>query len=138
MKLRFRYVRDRAATAHIWDHINDRQDHALCGRAYHDPIELAEGSRPPSVCRDCQALAPQAEAALWKQLAEDSTKTLRKTEREYRKLAAEYEALWTEYESYVADYDTLYNDYEGLDNEYESLWTEYERLWTAYEHLGRC
>jgi hypothetical protein len=44
-----RYVRDKAAAAHIRDHLSERSDRALCGHFYNEPIELKQGVRPRSV-----------------------------------------------------------------------------------------
>lgn len=135
MRLRFRYVRDRSAIAHIWDYIKGRQDHALCGHGYEDPVELQTGERPRRVCRACQALMSQAEAVLWRKAAEEAIASKRKSGREYTSLSAEYEALWSEYEVYAVDYESLRTDYEDLYNQYEELRVDYDRLERKHETL---
>lgn len=136
MELRFRYIRDRAAVAHIWDHIDDRPDHALCGHAYQDPVELDEGRRPVRVCRGCQLLLPKAEAVLWRQLALDSAKALRKSKRDARRFESEYRTLWIDYESYATDYEVLRLDYVSLLGDYEDLSREHGSLQLTHDQLA--
>jgi hypothetical protein len=136
MELRFRYVRDRAAAAHVWDHINDRQDHALCGHAYQDPRELEVDRRPKRVCRGCQVLLPQAETALWRQQAIDASKGLRSANRAMRQARADYETLWTDYEAYTRDYETLRVDFVSLQRDYDSLHAEHQNLHRDHEQLA--
>jgi hypothetical protein len=95
MELQIFYVRDKAPAAHIWDYLKDRSDHALCGHGYVHPVELGEVSRPRSVCRGCQALAPKAEAMRWREIAEQTAAELTQSSMEYHNLGAEYEELWT-------------------------------------------
>lgn len=67
------YVRERSASAaHHWDYINGRNDQALCGHDYQDPITLGAVDRPKAVCRACQARIPHYEAIWWRKQAESS------------------------------------------------------------------
>jgi hypothetical protein len=131
-----RYVRDKAAAAHIWDHLSERSDRALCGHFYNQPIELKQGTRPRSVCRACQALQARAEAVVWRGVAEEASRSARRSARDYRRLVDEYEALWVSYEDYTTGYETLRTDYERFDVEYEKLWASYEELGRSYDALA--
>lgn len=135
MELRLRYIRDRSSASHVWDHIDDRPDHALCGHAYEDPVELASRSRPKRVCRKCQVLLPKAEALLWRRIANDAAKELKNSKREALRIQSHYDALWIEYEAYTTDYETVRVDYETLLGDYERLWNEYDSLWATHKHL---
>src|SRR5690625_4724527 len=97
------YVRDKASAAHIWDYVGERQDHALCGHPYQDPIVLDGPGRPRAVCRACQALSASAEAARWREIAE-----------EFHQYVDHYEDLWHEYEKLWEEYETLWHEHSDL------------------------
>lgn len=107
MEMRFRYVQDMASFAHIFDCIQDRQDHALCGYGYKDPVELKRGQRPRRLCRACQALIPQAEAVHWRQVAAKSKANAARLARQQRMLIASNEELRN-------DYEQIRQAYEGI------------------------
>jgi hypothetical protein len=112
MEIDLVYVKDKGPAAHIWDYLRTRRDHALCGHGYQEPVVLEESGRPRAVCRACQALSPQAEAARWQEIAEE----LQPWPDDYETLRVEYESLWTEH---------------------EDLWNKYEKLWTHSENQRR-
>lgn len=114
MDLPIFYVRDRAPAAHIWDYLQNRSDHALCGHGYVHPSDLGEVTRPRSVCRGCQALAPKAEAMRWRQLAEETTAELTESLTAYDNLWREYEKLWTAYQQSVTHAENQRREIRGL------------------------
>ena len=121
MEIDLVYVKDKGPAAHIWDYLKNRSDHALCGHGYLDPILLEEVGRPRAVCRACQALTPRAKAAIWREIAEESSS-------EYETLWTEYEDLWAHYESLLTEYDRLQKHSDNQRREIRNLRAKWEPL----------
>lgn len=79
------YVRDepRPAAAHHWDYKKGREDHALCGHPFDQPLEETP-YRPATVCSACEELLPAWHCQLWADWADEQ-------DREYEALSAWYE-----------------------------------------------
>jgi len=99
------YVRDKAPTAHVWDYLKNRCDHALCGHGYVAPLELGEIPRPRSVCRGCRTLVPRVEAKQWRAIAERTAADLSESRDDYDGLWTDYEQLWTAYQESLTHAD---------------------------------
>lgn len=110
-----------APFAHIFDHLGDRTDHALCGHAYRNPVELRRGQRPNRLCRACQEFMPQVEAVHWRQVAAKLKAANGRLSRQQRVLTSNYDELWNEYES-------LWQAYEDVIQEAENQRLELEKL----------
>ncbi|BBY19027.1 hypothetical protein MLIT_46190 [Mycolicibacterium litorale] len=64
------YIRDepRPAPVHHWDYRLGRDDHALCGHPFDQPLEQTS-FRPQSVCPKCEKLLPAWLSQLWEDWA---------------------------------------------------------------------
>ncbi|MFM8858218.1 MAG: hypothetical protein ACKOI2_13670 [Actinomycetota bacterium] len=72
------YVRDKGmAAAHHWDYLTDRNDEALCGHGFEDPVTLGDIPRPRQVCKSCQARLPEYHADWWRARAKALQSDLR-------------------------------------------------------------
>lgn len=83
------YMREPSALMlHHADYLNRRDDHALCGLAFENPITQAETSGGDEICPDCAAKLPAYHVEWWRERAEAATAELELLRVKYRELQA--------------------------------------------------
>ncbi|HVQ53436.1 MAG TPA: hypothetical protein VMS92_25675 [Mycobacterium sp.] len=71
---------------HHGDYLTGRNDHALCGVAFENPVRLGPTIRPAAVCPDCEAKLAEYHLKWWRETAEAATAELDGLRVKYREL----------------------------------------------------
>jgi hypothetical protein len=86
------YVRDAAASVvHHHDYLTSRDDHALCGIEFTDPVTFGQLEQPSAVCPDCEAKLVQYHLAWWRDRALAATAELDALRAKYQDPARDVE-----------------------------------------------
>ncbi|MEO3756845.1 hypothetical protein ABGB19_00935 [Mycobacterium sp. B14F4] len=84
------YLRDASASVvHHGDYLNSRDDHALCGIVFENPIKLDQAEPPTAVCGNCETKLVQYHLNWWRERAEAVTAELDALRFKYRQLAGD-------------------------------------------------
>jgi hypothetical protein len=82
------YVHEASSSVvHHGDYLNRRDDQALCGVAFENPVALGPTTRPASICPDCEAKLAEYHLQWWRERAEAATAELEELRVKYRELA---------------------------------------------------
>jgi hypothetical protein len=82
------YVHESSSSVvHHQNYLDHRNDHALCGLAFDNPVPLDPTFRPAAVCPDCEAKLAEYHLRWWRETAETMAKELDELRVKYRELA---------------------------------------------------